>query len=795
MKFGRLKDMLTGTLRRQLVLGMVVVVAWMMSLFIWDTTRRQQAVVLEQQSGHAVALSRSISTAAAVWVASRDFSGLQEIVDGLARYPDLQHAIVLDTKGQVLAHNEILHRGLYLNDLPSRPELSILGQGTDVVDVAHPIVLAGNHVGWVRIGLGQQTMAADMAAISRNGVVYALIAIALAAVLATLASRRLTRRLYAIQAVADAVQAGRHELRADVRGVDEAARLARRFNDMLDSLEKHSEALGQANAALRSEIAQRHEAEGARDRLVGVIEASPDYISTSKLDGKVLYLNRGGWAMIGGDSGDSPPELGISDVHPRWAADIILGVGIPAALRDGSWTGETALQNRRDGSEIPVSQVILAHRDLHGEPLFLSTVMRDITERKRAEQQLQRLNEELEARVEARTADMRAAMEEAERANRAKSDFLSSMSHELRTPMNAILGFGQLMEYDAALSETHQDNVQEILKAGRHLLNLINEVLDLAKVESGHIDLSLEPVEVCPIVNECLALVSPLAARRGIQIDRAGLKGIAVRADRTRLKQALLNLLSNAIKYNRDGGSVQIELQQAGIDRLRIRVRDRGPGIPVWRLSELFQPFNRLDAGQTDIEGTGIGLTITRRIVEMMGGQVDVESEIGVGSTFWIELPLETVPEAAAPQTGAEADGMARRPHGESARHTVLYIEDNPSNLKLVAQMLGRRPHIQLLTAHTAELGIELARSCRPALIMLDINMPGMNGYQVLEVFKADPLVGKTPVIAVTANAMPHDIERGRAAGFVDYLTKPLNIADFFKVLDDCLYDSKEDLA
>ncbi|MBU1224226.1 MAG: PAS domain-containing protein [Gammaproteobacteria bacterium] len=424
---------------------------------------------------------------------------------------------------------------------------------------------------------------------------------------------------------------------------------------------------------------------------------------------------------------------------------------------------------RPDGTVRHVHELAQMETDAAGNRLRLAGTVQDVTERVEVEQALMALSEE------------------ADRANRAKSDFLSSMSHELRTPMNAILGFGQLMEYDAALPEEHQDNVQEILRAGRHLLELINEVLDLAKVESGHIDLSLEPVEVCPIVEECLGLVGPLADQRDIQLSHKGLKGAAVRADRTRLKQALLNLLSNAIKYNRDKGSVHIEIQLEDTDRLRIRVTDSGPGIPAARLAELFQPFNRLVAEYSDIEGTGIGLTITRRIVELMGGSVDVESELGVGSTFWIELPLESAPASVRTHTGAPVDGTVPLPYIEAAQHTVLYIEDNPANIKLVAQILGRRPHIHLLTAHTPELGIELALARRPELILLDINLPGMDGYQVLEIFKADARLKAIPVVAITANAMSRDIERGKAAGFVDYLTKPLNVGHFHRAVDACL--------
>jgi PAS domain S-box-containing protein len=430
---------------------------------------------------------------------------------------------------------------------------------------------------------------------------------------------------------------------------------------------------------------------------------------------------------------------------------------------------------RPDGSVRHVHELAQAQTDAAGKLIRLSGTVQDITEQ-----------------VEVEWA-LIAARDEADRANRTKSEFLSSMSHELRTPMNAILGFSQLMEYDASLPDEHQDNVREILKAGHHLLELINEVLDLSKVESGHIDLSLEPVEVCLIVEDCLGLVGPLADQRDIQLSHKGLKGAAVRADRTRLKKALLNLLSNAIKYNRDAGSVRIEVQLAGADRLRIRVSDSGPGIPAGRLKELFQPFSRLDAEHSDIEGTGIGLTITQRIVEMMGGAVGVESEAGVGSTFWIELPLESMADAAQDHPGPAGDGAIPRQRIEAAQHLVLYIEDNPSNIKLIAQILGHRPHIHLLTAHTPELGIELAQSRRPELILLDINMPGMDGYQVLQVLQADARLQAIPVIAVTANAMPRDIERGRAAGFADYLTKPIDVAGFFGMLDRCLLpDPKE---
>jgi CheY-like chemotaxis protein/anti-sigma regulatory factor (Ser/Thr protein kinase) len=290
-------------------------------------------------------------------------------------------------------------------------------------------------------------------------------------------------------------------------------------------------------------------------------------------------------------------------------------------------------------------------------------------------------------------------------------------------------------------------------------------------------------------------LIKTLAEKREIKISHKGLTGAVVRADRTRLRQVMLNLLSNAIKYNRQGGKVRLEVQAEGDERLRIKVIDTGLGISDARLQEVFQPFNRLGAENSGIEGTGIGLTITRRIVELMGGTVDVESEMGVGSTFWIELPLESTQSLNQRHTvddETKSEGHLAVQSVNEHRHKVLYIEDNPSNLRLVAQILGRRKNIDLITAHTPELGIELAMSQHPHLILLDINMPGMDGYQVLGVLKAEASLKSIPVIAVTANAMLRDIERGKAAGFADYLTKPIDVIKFLSVINSMLGSDEE---
>ncbi|MDH5573123.1 MAG: ATP-binding protein [Gammaproteobacteria bacterium] len=418
-----------------------------------------------------------------------------------------------------------------------------------------------------------------------------------------------------------------------------------------------------------------------------------------------------------------------------------------------------------------LKSIATVYRNTAGEPVRMLGITMDVTSIKQSEQVLI------------------AARDEADHANKAKSEFLSSMSHELRTPMNAILGFGQLLDFDPAMSEENRDQVHEILKAGQHLLNLINEILDLSRIESGRLELSLEPVEIAPIITECLELVTTLANKRNITITHNISSSATVRADRLRLKQVILNLLSNAIKYNHKGGKVTLEVQAEGTDRQRILVSDTGKGIASEHFDKLFLPFNRLDADNSNIEGTGIGLTITRRIIETMGGTVDVKSEVNVGSTFWIDLPIDSLPDAMHEHNTVNKafDSSTLRSNPDTIQHLVLYIEDNPANLKLVTQILDRRPHIQLLTAHTPELGIELARTRHPRLILLDINMPNMDGYQVMQIFKADEHLKTIPVIAITANAMPRDIERGMAAGFSDYLTKPLDVERFHAVVDKLL--------
>jgi len=425
-----------------------------------------------------------------------------------------------------------------------------------------------------------------------------------------------------------------------------------------------------------------------------------------------------------------------------------------------------------------------------------SSTLRESHERSRAQQEVMRLNEQLEQRVDERTlqlalanAELANAIEEAKSANQAKSAFLSSMSHELRTPLNAILGFAQILTSNTLPStlEQKKEFANHILKSGRHLLTLINEILDLAKVESGTITLSMEPVGLTDILHECRSMIEPIAATRKVRVLFPDVDGAMVMADRTRLKQVLLNLLSNAVKYNREEGAVVLTCEQTSLARLRLSVQDTGQGLRPEQVASLFQPFNRLGQEGGTQEGTGIGLVVTKRLVELMGGEIGVTSSPGVGSVFWIELASTAPLASALAERGPAAALAPSAAPSQGEPHLLLYIEDNPANLRLVEEIVAFRHDLRLLSAHDGHLGLQLARAHRPEVILMDLNLPGMSGYEVLRLLQTDPEMAKIPVVALTANAMPRDIERGLAAGFHRYLTKPIDIDKFTEAINSTL--------
>ena len=378
----------------------------------------------------------------------------------------------------------------------------------------------------------------------------------------------------------------------------------------------------------------------------------------------------------------------------------------------------------------------------------------------------------------------RKLVDEVKRASKAKSEFLSRMSHELRTPLNAILGFGQLLERQKP-TEVQRKRVGYILSAGKHLLDLINEVLDISRIEAGRMQLSLEPVCVADALEETLDLMRPLATERSIQLSASADidAGVHVLADRQRFKQVLVNLLNNAVKYTPFFGGVAVSYHVPGNEKVRVLVSDTGPGIPAEKLARLFTPFERLGAEQSAIEGTGLGLALSQRLMDAMGGSIGVESAVGKGSTFWIELPLAKSPLERFPRDGA-ANG-ARQPSSEPASRSILYIEDNLSNLALIEQMLAERPGTALLTSMQGKVGLDLARQHTPDLILLDLHLPDLPGWDVLSQLKADSTTRHIPVVVISADATKRQMNRLMSAGAAHYLTKPLDVNKFFQVLDE----------
>jgi len=422
---------------------------------------------------------------------------------------------------------------------------------------------------------------------------------------------------------------------------------------------------------------------------------------------------------------------------------------------------------RKDGSRLPAIVSITALRDDYGDLIGYLLIGTDNSVRKQVESELHN------------------AMAVAEKANLAKSEFLSSMSHELRTPLSAILGFAQLMESGSPLPTPSQErSIDQILQAGWYLLELINEILDLALIESGKLSLSLEPSALAEVLRECEAMIGPQAQKRSISVAFPQLQTpYFVKADRTRVKQVLINLLSNAIKYNVVGGTVVVDCREDTPGRIRVCVTDSGAGLSPEKLAQLFQPFNRLGQEATVEEGTGIGLVMCKRLIELMGGTIGAKSAVGMGSEFWFDLSLSAEPQLAI---GVDQSSVVtpQRVRSPAASRTLLYVEDNPANLMLVEDLIARRPDIRLLSARDGIGGIETARASLPDVILMDINLPGISGVAAMRILSEDPKTAHIPVIALSANAIPRDIEKGLEAGFFRYLTKPIKVNQFMDTLN-----------
>ena len=893
--FGRLKRLLFGNLRKQLTVGIVLVVTAMISLFVLDMTRRQQAEEMEQHSEQVTALANSTATSSAVWVISRDFSGLQEIIRGVSRYPHVRHAIVLDLKGQVLAHNDPTKIGLYLTDLPQKPGAPVLQQTVNSIDVTSPVVLADRHIGWVRIGLDRAPFNAALDKFWRSGLLYTLIGAALSVLIASLASRYLIGRLSAIQQVADAVQAGGAGLRVVLPGDDEAAQLARQFNGMMDSLEErenqlrsfydlnlvglaiispdkgwirvndylcrmleypeqelremsweqlsHPEDLASYVAkyalllankiddyqlekrlisrtgtivptnlvvscvrkgtgdvdfvvAMVEDITERKEAEAdllsTKRRLEATLEAIPDRMFEAGPDGQIHDYHAPRTDLLAAPPGAFLGKTFAEFLSPE-AANVCVYAICEAAEKGWSIGRQYALSLPQGERWFELS--VAPKSETEGQAKRYILLARDISERKQAELEIRTLNATLEERVLQRTADLEATNQlltqtklQAEAASIAKSAFLSNMSHEIRTPMNGIIGMANILRREG-VSPQQAKRLDTIDASAQHLLSVINNILDISKIEAGKFVLEEAPVAIGSLLANVSSILSERARAKGIHllIQTESLPTNLV-GDPTRLQQALLNYATNAIKFT-DAGTVTLRTlkQEETTEELVVRfeVTDTGIGIAPEAMSRLFSAFEQTDSSMTrKYGGTGLGLAITRRLAELMGGEAGAESRPGVGSTFWFTVRLKKRQERRQTERlerDADANAETRLKQRYAGRR-ILVVDDEPVNRE-VAQM---QLEFVDLVADTAEDGAEavtLAQKTAYIAILMDMQMPKVNGVEATRLIRQLPGYQDTPIIAMTANAFAEDKAQCLAAGTNDFLIKPFTPDQLFASL------------
>jgi signal transduction histidine kinase len=524
------------------------------------------------------------------------------------------------------------------------------------------------------------------------------------------------------------------------------------------------QALESSNQALLIEIEEKEDAEKKvyleRENLYNILDSLPMAFHLQAPDYTVPFANKVFRELFGDPQKRKCYDLMHQRTQPCEVCE-------PFRVFDHKNNETSIWQAQNNRTYITVCTPFT---DIDGSPLVMEMAL-DITEQEAAKK------EAIQAR------------EVAEKASKAKSEFLTNMSHELRTPMNAILGFSQLleMEQENSLNALQQDQVQHILKAGKHLLELINDVLDLSRIEAGHISLSIEEFHTTTLISEIFELLQPLLNEKNLSFEVLPQKtsGLSVIADRVRLKQVLLNIVSNAIKYNRPGGSVSITIRKLEDKKISISIQDTGIGISPENLGEIFKPFQRIESNMAIVEGTGIGLTISRKLVELMNCSLEAQSEEGKGSCFSITLPegkgllpLEEAEFVAKPDSAPIKN--------KENNFQVLYIEDNPANMDLVASILFRHK-LKLLQAPDANLGIELAKAHKPDLILMDINLPGINGYEALKIIQTEPSLASVPVIALSAHSMESDIKKGLSAGFSDYICKPIEVRTFLKIVNHFL--------
>ena len=739
------------TLRAQLIVGSVTIFVVMLGLLLWNANNLVTKAMLRQFDAEAEQLRPLLNAAISPLLASRDYATLNAVVKESVSRRGLAYLRVVDGQG-----NEVAAGGA----LPAtRPAL----------DVSMPLEIDDQGVGRLRFGIPTDAVNEARDTLARNGLVIGALVLALGTALLAVCMSWLTKGLRRLAQASRDLAAGKpgHAIPdspvLEMRQVSDAfKRMAQAVHERESYLRSVIETLTEGLLVTDAKTRQVLDHNEAAEALYGALSCRLDDPERSC---EALLLRPDGSRL--------PPDE-LSTHRALMTGEPVRNQLCHLVRADGSsvWVSVNASPLFRQGETMPYAAV---------------TSFTDVTRHVLAEQALRLANEGLERRVSERTAELQQAKELAEQASHAKSDFLSRMSHELRTPLNAILGFSQLLQLSSyPMAQTDAQKIKQIEMAGWHLLELINEVLDLSRIEAGAMSTSLETLNLCAAIADSITLVSTQAAAKEVRlIDLCPADGRSwVTADRKRLKQVLNNLLSNAVKYNRTGGQVTIDMETTAAGRIRVRVTDTGRGMSAEQLSRLYEPFTRFEDAGDVIQGTGIGLVITRRLIELMDGRIDVVSKEGKGSTFSFELPA-----ADAPPGGATADlpplesALPKAPTPRADRR-LLYVEDNPSNVELIRHVLALRPGNLLEVATDGLSGFEMAVANPPALAIVDIDLPGIDGVELCRRLRTDPRTARLPLIGLSANAMGSDMERARAAGFDVYLTKPLDVSRLFNEID-----------